>query len=129
MLHDAVPHMDPFWFQRPAGLRVLMHEVVQGWCHPGPAPAGAVWQQRRSCGALPLGCGRLTAQAAAQAVSLDRFAGDLAVILALDWLLDRCRTAINLLGDAYGVMLVDHLARHHTAPSGGPQPYSNLELT
>ena len=65
-----------------------------------------------------------------QAVSLDRFAADLAVILALDWLLDRCRTAVNLLGDAFGVVLIDHLTRHQNAPGDGhPQPYSQLELT
>jgi Na+/H+-dicarboxylate symporter len=63
-----------------------------------------------------------------QAVSLDRFAADLAVILALDWLLDRCRTAINLLGDAFGVVLIDHLTRHASAPTGSTQ-YSQLELT
>ena len=50
-----------------------------------------------------------------QAVSLDRFAGDLAVILAIDWLLDRCRTAVNLLGDSYGVLVVDHLVRYARA--------------
>lgn len=66
----------------------------------------------------------------AQAVSLDRFAADLAVILALDWLLDRCRTAVNLLGDAFGVVLIDHLTRHQNAPGDGhSQPYSQLELT
>ena len=66
----------------------------------------------------------------AQAASLDRFAGDLAIILALDWLLDRCRTAINLLGDAYGVVLVDHLMRHHSAPAAAAsrRPPSQLEL-
>ncbi len=66
-----------------------------------------------------------------QAVSLDRFAADLAVILALDWLLDRCRTAINLLGDAFGVVLIDHLARHQAGPGQGAsgRAYSQLELT
>ncbi|CAL5228220.1 g11310 [Coccomyxa viridis] len=63
-----------------------------------------------------------------QAVSLDRFAADLAVILALDWLLDRCRTAINLLGDAFGVVMIDHLTRHASAPAGSTQS-SQLELT
>ncbi|CAK0785752.1 hypothetical protein CVIRNUC_008963 [Coccomyxa viridis] len=63
-----------------------------------------------------------------QAVSLDRFAADLAVILALDWLLDRCRTAINLLGDAFGVVLIDHLACQ-TSTSGSSTQYSQLELT
>ncbi len=47
----------------------------------------------------------------AQAVNLDQYASDLAVILAIDWLLDRCRTAVNLLGDSYGVLVVDHLVK------------------
>jgi hypothetical protein len=34
---------------------------------------------------------------------------DLAVILAMDWLLDRIRTTVNLLSDAYGCLIVDHL--------------------
>lgn len=46
-----------------------------------------------------------------QAVNLDQYATDLAVILAIDWLLDRCRTAVNLLGDSYAVLVVDHLVR------------------
>ena len=65
-----------------------------------------------------------------QAVSLDRFAGDLAIILALDWLLDRCRTVVNLLGDSFGVMLIHHLSSQHDAPSsGGSQPYASVEMT
>jgi Na+/H+-dicarboxylate symporter len=65
-----------------------------------------------------------------QAVSLDRFAADLAVILALDWLLDRCRTAVNLLGDAFGVVMIDHLSRRSSAPGDGQgRAYSQLELT
>lgn len=46
-----------------------------------------------------------------QAVSLDQFASDLAVILAIDWLLDRCRTAVNVLGDAFGVVVIDSLCK------------------
>lgn len=46
-----------------------------------------------------------------QAVSLDQSASDLAVILATDWLLDRCRTAVNVLGDAFGVVVVDSLCK------------------
>ena len=52
-----------------------------------------------------------------QAVSLDQFASDLAVILAIDWLLDRCRTAVNVLGDAFGVVLVDHACRRKQSAS------------
>lgn len=46
-----------------------------------------------------------------QAVSLDQFASDLAVILAIDWLLDRCRTAVNVMGDAFAVVLVDSMCK------------------
>eukprot|EP00884_Botryococcus_braunii_P019438 jgi/Botrbrau1/6178/Bobra.0344s0018.1 len=63
-----------------------------------------------------------------QAVSLDRFAGDLAVILAVDWLLDRCRTAVNVMGDAFAALIVDHLARFRTADVGGAA-YQQVELT
>lgn len=54
-----------------------------------------------------------------QAVSLDQYAPDLAVILALDWFLDRCRTVVNLLGDVYGVVLVDHLLQRRRRGGGG----------
>nr|KAG5701569.1 hypothetical protein BaRGS_024819 [Batillaria attramentaria] len=33
------------------------------------------------------------------------------LILAIDWLLDRFRTAVNVLGDAYGAGIVNHLSR------------------
>jgi solute carrier family 1 (glial high affinity glutamate transporter), member 2 len=46
-----------------------------------------------------------------QAVGLDQFSGDLAVILAADWLLDRLRTAVNLLSDGFGCVAVDHLVK------------------
>ncbi|KAJ8973438.1 hypothetical protein NQ317_005290 [Molorchus minor] len=35
-------------------------------------------------------------------------AEDVSLILAVDWLLDRFRTAINVLGDAFGAAIVDH---------------------
>ena len=56
-----------------------------------------------------------------QAVSLEQFASDLAVILAVDWLLDRCRTAVNLMSDALAVVMVDHLCRTK-------QDYSVIEI-
>ena len=74
-----------------------------------------------------------------QAVSLDQFASDLAVILAIDWLLDRCRTAVNVLGDAFGVVVIDSLckqddsqAQHSEATSrplsGGTSGVTQLEM-
>ena len=46
-----------------------------------------------------------------QAVGLDKYSGDLAVILAADWLLDRVRTAVNLLSDSFGCVAVDHVMK------------------
>nr|AKN21395.1 slc1a-5 [Schmidtea mediterranea] len=36
---------------------------------------------------------------------------DITLILAVDWLLDRVRTSINVLGDAFGAGIVDHLCK------------------
>jgi hypothetical protein len=37
--------------------------------------------------------------------------GDISYIVAVDWLLDRLRTSINVLGDAYGCGMIEHLSR------------------
>lgn len=36
---------------------------------------------------------------------------DIGMILAIDWLLDRFRTMVNVLGDAFGAGIVDHLSK------------------
>merc|ERR1719422_265255 len=36
---------------------------------------------------------------------------DITIILAVDWLLDRCRTTINVIGDSIGAGIVNHLSR------------------
>lgn len=36
---------------------------------------------------------------------------DISLILAVDWFLDRIRTAINVLGDSYGAAIVAHLSK------------------
>ncbi|GIL53007.1 hypothetical protein Vafri_8717 [Volvox africanus] len=51
-----------------------------------------------------------------QAVELEQFAGDIAIILAVDWFLDRCRTVVNVLGDSFGTVIIDHHARKWVAP-------------
>ncbi|KAG2490985.1 hypothetical protein HYH03_010658 [Edaphochlamys debaryana] len=54
-----------------------------------------------------------------QAVELEQFAGDIAIILAVDWFLDRCRTVVNVLGDAFGTVIIDHHSRKWIPPAGG----------
>jgi len=39
-------------------------------------------------------------------------AEDVTIILAVDWLLDRFRTAINVLGDSIGAGIVYHLSKN-----------------
>merc|ERR1719480_40660 len=36
---------------------------------------------------------------------------DVTIILAVDWLLDRCRTTINVIGDSIGAGIVNHLSQ------------------
>lgn len=56
------------------------------------------------------------------------------MILAIDWLLDRVRTVVNLMGDAFGCVVVDDLMRRHrqrvdgTAHDGKQIPYVQLQL-
>lgn len=45
-----------------------------------------------------------------QAVNLPT--DDIGLILAVDWFLDRIRTAVNVVGDAYGAGIVEHLSRN-----------------
>ncbi|XP_018496799.2 excitatory amino acid transporter 2 [Galendromus occidentalis] len=40
---------------------------------------------------------------------------DISMIVAVDWLLDRIRTSINVLGDAYGAGIVHHLSKDELA--------------
>lgn len=42
-------------------------------------------------------------------------AEDVSLIIAVDWLLDRFRTVINIMGDAYGAAIVAHYSRNHLA--------------
>jgi len=38
---------------------------------------------------------------------------DVSLIVAVDWLLDRIRTSINVLGDAFGAGIVHHFCKEH----------------
>ena len=40
---------------------------------------------------------------------------DAALIIVIDWLIDRTRTMLNVLGDAVGSAIVDHLSRDEMA--------------
>ena len=63
-----------------------------------------------------------------QAVGLGKYAGDLAVILAIDWFLDRCRTTVNLLGDSYGTVIIHHLSSRRRPYGGQGADFTSLEL-
>ena len=43
------------------------------------------------------------------AVGMEEYAGDIAVLLACDWLLDRCRSVVNVVGDVACCVLVHRL--------------------
>uniref|UniRef100_H3CHL5 Amino acid transporter n=1 Tax=Tetraodon nigroviridis TaxID=99883 RepID=H3CHL5_TETNG len=45
-------------------------------------------------------------------------AGDISLIMAVDWLLDRFRTMVNVLGDAYGAGIVQKLSRRELRRTG-----------
>lgn len=49
-------------------------------------------------------------------------AEDVSLIIAVDWLLDRFRTVINIMGDAYGTAIVAHYARSHLAETQVEEP-------
>ena len=97
----VVPH-DSFGMAQAHNVSLGLADVVVVACTATLAAVGAA--------AIP-SAGLVTMLMVMQAVSLDQFASDLAVILAIDWLLDRCRTAVNVMGDAFGVVLIDHACR------------------
>merc|ERR1712098_1009396 len=51
-----------------------------------------------------------------------------AVILSVDWLLDRFRTAINVLGDSLGAGIVSHLSEEEMAKLGKEGELSNSHV-
>lgn len=54
-------------------------------------------------------------------------AEDITIIIACDWLLDRFRTAINVLGDSLGAGIVNHLSRNELKDK--PVPPGMIEET
>mmetsp|Transcript_14187 Transcript_14187/g.34687 ORF Transcript_14187/g.34687 Transcript_14187/m.34687 type:complete len:307 (-) Transcript_14187:2011-2931(-) len=50
-----------------------------------------------------------------QSVNLDEYVADLSIIFTIDWALDRLRTTVNVLGDAYGAGIVQHLCGEYVA--------------
>uniref|UniRef100_A0A673H9I1 Amino acid transporter n=1 Tax=Sinocyclocheilus rhinocerous TaxID=307959 RepID=A0A673H9I1_9TELE len=50
---------------------------------------------------------------------------DISLLIAVDWLLDRMRTSINVVGDSFGAGIVDHLSRAELAVIDGEIPLSD----
>uniref|UniRef100_A0A672LHQ8 Amino acid transporter n=1 Tax=Sinocyclocheilus grahami TaxID=75366 RepID=A0A672LHQ8_SINGR len=50
---------------------------------------------------------------------------DISLLIAVDWLLDRMRTSINVVGDSFGAGIVDHLSRAELAMIDGGIPLSD----
>jgi Na+/H+-dicarboxylate symporter len=49
------------------------------------------------------------------AVGMDEYAPDIAVLLACDWLLDRCRSVVNVVGDVACCVLVHKMTEREAA--------------
>merc|ERR1711974_470293 len=43
------------------------------------------------------------------------------IIMSVDWLVDRVRTAVNVLGDAFGAAIVAHLSQKELAATNGTE--------
>lgn len=55
-------------------------------------------------------------------------AEDVALVYIIDWLLDRFRTAINVLGDAYGSGIVEHLSQQELKEFENKQNHDNQDI-
>lgn len=50
-------------------------------------------------------------------------AEDVSLIIAIDWIIDRIRTVVNVLGDSFGAAIVEHFSRKELKVS--PEPMNN----
>ncbi|XP_047656931.1 solute carrier family 1 member 9 isoform X1 [Tachysurus fulvidraco] len=53
---------------------------------------------------------------------------DISLLVAVDWLLDRLRTSINVVGDSFGAGIVDFLSREELSQMDGDIPLSDEEF-
>ncbi|XP_072549703.1 solute carrier family 1 member 9 [Salminus brasiliensis] len=53
---------------------------------------------------------------------------DISLLIAVDWLLDRMRTSINVVGDSFGAGIVDFLSREELAQIDGDIPLTDEEF-
>ena len=51
------------------------------------------------------------------------------IVMSVDWLVDRVRTAVNVLGDAFGAAIVAHLSREELTRVQGEQEMVDMEKT
>ena len=49
------------------------------------------------------------------------------IVMSVDWLVDRVRTAVNVLGDAFGAAIVAHLSREELDRVKGEQEMVDME--
>ena len=50
------------------------------------------------------------------------------IVMSVDWLVDRVRTAVNVLGDAFGAAIVAHLSREELTRVQGEQEMVDMEM-
>ena len=78
---------------------------------PGRVIAIALTSTLAALGAATVpSAGVVTMLMVLQATGLGKYSGDLGVILAVDWFLDRFRTAVNVLGDTFAAQVVNGAA-------------------
>ncbi|KAK3273592.1 hypothetical protein CYMTET_18176 [Cymbomonas tetramitiformis] len=61
-----------------------------------------------------------------EVVGMEEYAPDIALFLACDWILDRCRTVVNVLGDVYVTFIVNEFIKSGTMPLSSKMLLSTL---